>query len=212
MLGALAITLSLGAATLVPTDDVWVYTHASDQLESQFLRSWGAEGRAVMPGEEETGAYSYSYLKFSLKEIPKDAKLTKAVLRLTHDGVATFNEAQSKEFPLEARALSGDFQEKDWQFGMSSLALPKAEADAVFGTGSGKPSGDKQPFIIEIDLMKGPGKFEAAFSKALESGSLLLALTTKMDPQEGGESKMYKYYSRSAKEEWRPKLILDYTP
>ncbi len=213
MLSALAIALTFATATLTPTDDVWVYPHASDQLDSEFLRSWGGEGRAVLPGGEQTGAYSYSCLKFSIVSVAKGATLKKAVLRLTHDAAATWDEAQSKAAPLEARALTTKFDEKSWEFSMASTVAPSASENTIFGSGSGKPSADGKPFVIEIDLMKGPGKFDAVFAKALASNDpvLAFALTTKMDPQEAGEATMYKYYSRSAKEDWRPQLVLEYS-
>ena len=214
MIGAFALVLTFGTATLTPTDDVWVYPHASDQIDSEFLRSWGGEGRAVLPGGEQTGAYSYSCLKFSLKSVPKDAKLTKAVLRLTHDVAATWDEAQSKAAPLEVRALTTKFDERSWEFSMASKVAPSASDETIYGSASGKPSADGNPFVIEIDLLKGPGKFAAVFATAIgeTDPTVAFAITTKMDPQEAGESTMYKFYSKSAKEGWRPQLVLDYTP
>jgi len=214
MITTLALALTLGTATLTPTDDVWVYPHASDQLDSEFLRSWGGEGRAVLPGGEQTGSYSYSCLKFSLKSLPKDAKVTKAVLRITHDAVANWDEAMSKAGPLEARALTTQFDERSWDFSMASKVAPSASEETIYGFASGKPSADGKPFVIEIDLLKGPGKFADAVSKAVQATDpvIAFAITTKMDPQESGESTLYKFYSKSAKEEWRPQLVIEYTP
>jgi len=210
MLMALALNFAVASHTLIPTDDVWVYPHASDQIGSEYLRSWGGEGRAVIPGGEQTGAYSFSGLKFSVKDIPVGYVAKKAVLLLTHDAVATFDEDQSKAAPLEVRPLSAEFDEASWEFSLASKVFPPANDDQILGKASVKPSSDGKPFVIEINLLSEKSKFSDMLTKAIASPGKVfaVALTTRMDPQETGESTMYKYYSRSAKEEWRPRLVL----
>ncbi len=46
--------LTLGIAApqtieLTPTDDIWVYPHASDPEKDGYLRCWGVDGQAVAP-------------------------------------------------------------------------------------------------------------------------------------------------------------------
>src|SRR5688572_27918373 len=121
MLVLLAATVSLGAATLdvktielFPTDDVWVYPHASDPTQDEFLRIWGVEGKSVAGKPDDLGTFSYSFLKWSIKDFPNDAKLVSANLVLTQVANPAYTTDDAKQAPIEVRPVPSNFKEKGW--------------------------------------------------------------------------------------------------
>lgn len=206
MLTVLAsLVLGVGVQTLefVPTDDVWVYPHASDPQKDGYLRVWGVDGQAVATDPAQAEEFSYSYLKFDLAKLPADAKVKSAILTLTHTLDPTWQASDAKAAPLEARLLKGDFAEKSWDFGLGKTVFPVSGKDAVLGSFAPTKVDAGQPIKFEIDLLKGPAKFVPTNAK------LTIALTSSLDPSAIGNRAVYKFYSKDYdKVEYRPKLTI----
>lgn len=216
MLTALVASLTLGIAApqtieLTPTDDIWVYPHASDPEKDGYLRCWGVDGQAVAPDPAQNEEFSYSYLKFDLAKLPKDAKVTSARLVVWHVPEPAWGLDVSKSNPLQVRGLKPDFSEKDWEFDISKSLFPDKKKEAVFGSFFPEKITAGEAIKFEVDLLKGPGEFAKALKDA--SGTpdrkLGLALTSALNPSELGQRAVYKFYSKDwEKVEVRPKLIL----
>lgn len=193
-----------------PSDDVWVYPHASDASTDEYLRIWGAGGKATAE-DAEAGGISYSYIKWDLTGLPKDTKITQAKIVLTHIPDPEFTLTDAKSNPVQVRGLVGNFSEKTWRFDNSSSVKPESEDKNVFGDGSPTEVPMGKEFQIHVDLLKGPGDFRAYFEKALKGAKpeLALALTSAIDPAELGQAGVYKVYSRNARNtKFRPILML----
>ncbi len=206
---ALALTMAPATLTLEPTDDVWVYPHATDPSKDFYLRVWGTGGISVATSPADNDEFSYSYLKFSFT-VPAGKKLSKAELVLTHVAEPGYTLATAKERPIEARPLKGTFDEKNWNSAMNQTVTPDGGQDAVFGTGTIPESGfpSATDFPITFDLLKGKGDFAAYVAK--NSGTFGIALASRIDPSEGGMKAVYKTWSRNAEEAKRPKLKLTF--
>lgn len=212
LLAALALRFAVVEPTtinLVPTDTVWVYTHASDPATDQYLRAWGAEGKSVAPSATDNDSYSYSYLKFDLSQLPADKKLKSAKLTLTHIPGPGFTLDYAKANPLEARPVSANFTEKTWNYDDVTTIFPEADSAKRYGFGfpDSIPT-DKVSFPIVIDLAK-TDAFRDAVAKAIHGDSkvIALALTSTIDPSSGKQA-IYKVYSAHGPAEKRPVLTL----
>lgn len=214
MLTALILTARVATVTLEATDDVWVYPHASEQVEDPFLRTWGFEGAAVE--EPDPGmTVSWSLVKFDLGSVKVDGKLTRAVLVLTHAAKVGMTVKESADAPLEARSVEPGFTERLWDFKEAAKFSPKGAASEILGTGSIKSVEEGKPTKIEVDLMAGPASFAGVLSSRLASTDkkVAFALTSKVDPEGSDNARIYKYYSHAAdKAEYRPKLVLTFSP
>jgi hypothetical protein len=209
LLATALLTISVATTVeLAPTDDVWVYPHASDPGKDPFMRVWGGNDLAVSPSPDEMDSYSYGYLKFDLSSLNKGQKLTAAELVLKHAADPGFSQQDADNRPIQARALLGTFEEKTWQYENATKVAPDKSDTAVYGSATGTVISNGQPFTLTIDLLKGPAKF----AERLETGSTLaLALTSTIDPQVGGMRAVYKVYSKDAENESnRPKLRLTF--
>lgn len=206
LFAAVAILLPNASARTVeiePSDDVWVYPFAFDQVEDPFLRVWGTAGRSLPKADDEEGSWSYSLLSFNTKDL--QGKVKSAKLVLTHNGNAGFSAAQSEAAPLEARTAPSGFSEKTWQY----EDWTKFRPGELLGQSPAKPLGDGKPFVITIDLMKAPAKLAEILAKN-PGKPLAIALTGKLDPTELGQAGVYKLYSKFATPvERRPKLVLE---
>jgi len=209
VLCALVMSVQDTDVTLEPSDDVWVYQFAEDQTSDEFLRAWGCDDGAVGKSFEGSLNFSFSCLKFKPPMPLPNTKLKSAKLVLTHVPDAGWAVDSIDKHPLEARSMTGTWDEQSWAYEKAAKVHPLPEANAVFGTGWAKPSGDK-PFKIEIDLMKGPGNFEKTFQDAINDpkAGLSIALTTTLLPD--GENSVYKLYSKSNEADLRPKLVLGF--
>lgn len=209
MLAAIAaLTLGLSAQTLelAPTDDIWVYPHASDPQKDGYLRVWGTGGLAVASDPTQADEYSYSYLKFDLAKLPKTAVLKSVVLTVMHTPDPTWQASDSKTNPLEARPLGKDFSEKGWEFGLGKTVFPTGKREDVFGSFAPAKIDAGQPIKFEIDLLKGPNKLLLG-----AGGTFGVALTSTLDPSVIGNRAVYKFYSKDYdKAEYRPKLTIQY--
>lgn len=195
---------------LTPTDDVWVYSHASDQVNDTFLRVWGAEGNAVTSVEEQAPA-SWSLIQFDLGQSRKAADLTHAELVLSHVGNPTFTTDDSLVAPVEVRPATPGFSEKTWAISDAEDFKPAARDNDVFGFKAVTPGTDDKPIAVEIDLLGGKRDFRLSYDEALaKGGKLAMAITSRMEITGGTQRKTYKFYSRSAAAELRPQLVLTY--
>ncbi len=212
MLTALVLAANLATVTLEPTDDVWVYPYASDQVTDPYLRVWGSQGESL--GEPDPGmTVSYSLVKFDLGKVNKDGKLKSAVLVLTNFDKVGYTAQESKDAPVEVREVEPGFTERLWDFRDAEKFAPEAK-EAVLGSGYATQVVEGQPTVITVDLMKGPGSFPALLDKCMASKdkALALALTSKLDPEGSDQTRLYKFYSHSApKPEQRPKLVLTFS-
>ncbi|MBS1707731.1 MAG: hypothetical protein JSS65_03310 [Armatimonadetes bacterium] len=214
MLTALILASKLVTVTLEPTDDIWVYPHASEQVEDTFLRVWGSDGQAVQEPDPGMSA-SWSLVKFDLGEVKQDGKLTKAVLVLTHAPKVGVTVKESADAPIEARAVEAGFTERLWDFREAEKFSPEGKANEILGTGAIQAVVEGKPTLIEVDLMKGPAPFATLLKSKLGSTDkkLAMALTSKIDPEGSNNARIYKFYSRAAeKVELRPKLMLTFSP
>ncbi|MFZ4508960.1 MAG: hypothetical protein ACOYON_14825 [Fimbriimonas sp.] len=194
---------------LVPTDDVWVYPHASDPMKDPFLRIWGAEGQAVAASPDAAEDYSYAYLRWDLSKLPAGA-LKSAKIRLVHIADPQWTDEMLKPAPLEVRALNADFVEKEWSYDKSAKVSPTKGKEAILGAGAPAFSTGK---VLSFDIeLKDTPAFKAAWESALKKGSLSVALTSAIDPAAVGRAGMFKLYSKDdEKAERRPKLIVQWT-
>ena len=198
---------SPNVVTIEATDDVWVYGHAQDQTQDEYVRCWGADGQAV---SADGTAGSWSLLKFAVK--PDQAKGKPQVfLELTMPGKVGWDAADAKAFPLQVRWGSASFSEKEWEFGLASTVIPSAAEDAIIGVVSPEPSQDEKPRAFRVELSKNP-RFAAWMDRAAagkETATLSLARSSTIDPVQAGEGGIYKFFSRTTDNAaYRPKLIL----
>lgn len=209
MLAAIAaLTLGLSAQTLelTPTDDIWVYPHASDPQKDGYLRVWGTGGLAVASDPAQADEYSYSYLKFDLAKLPKEAKVSSVVLTLMHTPDPTWQASDAKASPLEARPLGKDFTEKAWEYGLGKSVFPGGKKEDVFGSFAPAKLDAGQPIKFEINLLKGPNKLALS-----PGGTFATALTSTLDPSAIGNRAVYKFYSKDYdKVEYRPRLVIQF--
>lgn len=197
--------------TLEPTDDVWVYQFAEDQVSDQYLRVWSSDGVAVGASFEGHLTFSYSCLKFDLPaDLPKEG-LTGAKLVLTHTPETAWTEKAGKAAPVEARMLGTGWTEKTWTYEDAQKVHPSAAESTIFGTGWAAPRSDDKPFTIEVDLLEKKNVFVEALAKSLgdPSRTIAMALTSRLTPD--GENSVYKFYSKANEPDLRPKLVLTYS-
>ena len=195
---------------LAPTDDVWVYSHASDQVNDTFLRVWGAEGNAVTSVEEQAPA-SWSMVQFDLGTSKRSVDLTGAKLVLHHIGNPTFTADDSLVAPVEVRPATAGFSEKTWTISDAEDFKPAPGDNDVFGFRPVTPGTDDKPIEVAVELLAGKRDFRKSFDDALDKGGkLALAITSRMEITGGAQRKTYKFFSRSASAELRPQLVLTY--
>lgn len=197
---------------LIPTDDVWVYPNAGDASKDAYLRFWGMGGKSVPAPGESAEDFSYSYLKWSLKEVPEGATITGASLILTHAPNSELSAADIKASPVEVRALSGGFTEKTWSYATAEKITPLRNGADLFGKGGPMSMVKDKETQFEIKLALSPtaadpGAFKAYFDRALagEGKELGLALVSAVDPS-AGRGAIYKIYSKDGPKEFRPIL------
>lgn len=195
--------LSMQAVTLMPTDDIWVYPHASDPAGDPFIRVWGIDGDSVPSSSEDAGSFSMGYLKFSFASIPKGSEIKSAKLVVHQVAPAGYGVGDAKAAPLEARWISSKFAEKGWSADILNTILPKREG--LLGSGSPEKI-DGATIPITIELSKEPEKL----NQALAEGEIAIALTSAINAAELGRSAIYKVYSREEKDaNLVPKLIVE---
>ncbi len=215
MLLALAALVSMAPQTvsLIPKETIWVYENASSPSDGTFLRAWGVEGKPCPAEGEELAAYSYSFVKWDLSDLPAGAKLVSATIELNNIPDPGFSVASSKKAPIEARALTSDFDAKKWTFDLATKIRPDGTKAGLLGSGYAKVITTGSPVAISINLTAKDSPFLKAFAAAQTSAShsLSLALTSSLDPSVDGRTSVYKVYGQNeAKENLRPKLVLTF--
>lgn len=204
-----ALMVAPTTLTLTPSDDVWVYPHASDPSKDEYLRVWGVGGKAVAEDSGDADNFSYAYLKWDVSSVPKDAKITEAKLIVTHIASPSFDQETAKKNPLEARPILATFEEKKWNYEDSFKNAPDKKDKSWFGTGFPDLIPADKPFTITIDLLKGPNDFKKYLAD--NPSSLALAIVSVLDPSESENRRTYKFYSKDTeKAERRPVLKLTY--
>ncbi|MBS1718613.1 MAG: hypothetical protein JSS72_12875 [Armatimonadetes bacterium] len=199
---------------LQPTDDIWVYPHASDPATDSFLRIFGSEGRSTAETPTEHPEFSYAYLKFDLSKLPKGAKITGATLQVTHIPNPSFTLDEAKRGRLEARPVSAEFSEKDWDYDKTMKIGPSPDPEDFYGSFIPQGTEDtKKDWPININLMTGKTKFGPAAELASETPtkSIAIALCSLISPQELGHMAVWKIYSKEGPEGKRPVLKLTFT-
>jgi hypothetical protein len=202
---ALLLAALLAPQTLYATDDVWVYPHATDQVDDPSLLAWGDGVDSV--GDPSSSMFSYSIVRFDVSGVSGDVtKLKKATLLLFHDADAGFSAGDSKAAPLEARLVDAAFDEKKWMYNDYSKHFPEAGEKSLLGRASPAPGTDGKPFKVEIDLLSGKADFRKALSG---KKAVAIALSTRMAPSgEGGP--YYRILSRSNDKALQPRLVLEF--
>lgn len=192
-----ALALAPQTADLVPTDDIWVYSHASDTKEP-LLRVWGADGRDVAADPMDADSFGYTYMKWDISNLPT-GKLKEAKLILTHVLDPGWTLDYATAHPLLARPVPSGFTEKTWDFARIDKFSPRDGDLAIFGSGvpAKVPMTDKDA-KFSIDLLKGPNDFGKYLADARASKVLAIALTSKMDVESMGQGSIYKFYSKDA--------------
>lgn len=205
MVTLLVASLALQTINLFPTDDIWVYAHASDPGGDSVMRVWGIDGDSVPSSATDAESFSMGYLKFSLADVPSGLTLKGAHLIVHQAPSPGYTLEQSKAAPLEARLIPANFSEKTWSESSIEETLPKKDDLAL---GSAPPDSiEGDDVTISIDLMKNAD----ALKKALAGKEIAIALTTTMDASALGRAAIYRIYSREEKDEHRvPKLVLDF--
>ncbi len=214
MILSLALLGALAGDTLklTPTDDVWVYPHASDPAGDAVIRVWGTGGISVPKSSGDAPEFSFGYMKWDLKDVPVGAKLSGAKLVVHQVAKPGYTLDQAKVAPLEARPVGTGFGEKGWVYESLGDLLPSAGRDEVFGTGAPVDVG-AETLPIEIDLLRGPAAFRVEFQKSLDNPSkeIALALVSALDMSALGRAGIYKIYSKDEKQEsLRPALVLTF--
>lgn len=202
MLTALVCLIVGPTWTAIPSDDVWVYPHASTPGGEPFLRVWGSGSQAIdstiPPGDE----YSYGYLQFDLKDAPA-GELVSAELTVWNVANEVFKPEVLKEWPLEVYGLKGKFKEDTFSFGDSSVGPIEPRL------GKGVATVEKDGVKITINLLDEKGNFKALWKKSRDAGSLGLGLASTMSPAES-RAMIYKINSKEGPVAVRPTLKLTF--
>lgn len=206
----LAVAVLMQTVTLTPTDDIWVYPHASDPQRDEFLRVWGAEGKSVAGASDAVESFGYSYLQFDVSSVKPDATLKSAKLYLWHVADPAWTKEDLKATPIEVRAVASGFSEKTWAYesGIQSYP-PKAGAEGLFGvTVLEGAMAQGKPVCLVVDLLGPKSSFATYLRKASAGGGkLALALTSAIDPSEN-RGMVFKLHSKEGPEATRPQLLL----
>lgn len=213
VLAASLVGLQPKTVTLAPTDDFWIYSFASDTKEP-YLRAWGNGGKSVALPGDELEAFSYSYLRFDLSQLPKGAKIVKATLTLYQAPGFGYAAKDAETTPLEVRYVDAKLDEKTWDYGKFAQLKPKAGPDGLLGAGKMEPfSANDKPVAIRFDLLAGKGGLAKILGDKLASGDGVLAvvLTSAFDPSANGRDFIYKVFSKDAPDAAnRPSLVFEF--
>ncbi|MFQ3588505.1 MAG: hypothetical protein SNJ76_12705 [Fimbriimonadaceae bacterium] len=194
---------------LEPTDDVWVYSHASDQDRDPFLRCWGGENGSL-PESFGDGGGSFSLIQFDLSRLDAAAlraiaegRVASAHLILTHVDTRRENAAILSRHPLEVRGAPARVDERGWVYDDGARAFPTGNP---FGVYQGAIDAIGQPFEVAVDLLQGPEDFRKALAAAGD-GKFALAITSPVEPQDQAIG-VFRFFSRNAPGNKGPRLVL----
>lgn len=197
------IALTLSTWTATPSADVWVYPNSSSPGGEPYLRAWGDGSKAVdatiPPGE----AFSYSFIQFSLKDMPK-GELKSAKLVLWNIKNDALTDDVIKAAPLEVHGLKGTFAEDTFNFEQTTCG----PTDTLFGISKAVERSDAG-IKYEFDLMDAKGEFKKALDAARANGTIGLALATKLSPADD-RTFLYKVVSKEGTKAQWPTLSLEF--
>jgi hypothetical protein len=181
-----------------PSDDIWVYAHASDPQKDEFIRAWGANGRSIpIPGDDPASS-SWSLLKWDLSGFSDKAKIVEAQLIFHAAPGAGYTTTDAQAAPLEARPVKSNFNETRWDYADSGEFAPIGTEGETFGE-SAPPEVNPNGFKIVIDLIRGPVDFKEYFNKAIKKDkTFAIAISSRIDPSTLGREGIYKVYSKDA--------------
>lgn len=205
MITWLIAALAVETITIEATDDIWVYPHASDQVNDPYLRVWGTDGKSLAADAMEANAFSYSYLRFPVPKTAQGKKIVSAKLVLSVVAQPAWDEKFGTTYPLEVRSVGAFPAEGKWRYD-SDLPnfMPKPGDEGLFVKQGVKTGGGKDGVKVEIDFSKGAIRL----NELAKAGNIDLALASTLDPAEIGDRIVYKFYSRAAEAANRPKLVL----
>lgn len=166
------------------------------------MRVWGDGTKAIDAAIPPSDAFSYGYMAFSLKDMPK-GKIKSADLVVWNVPNAELDEATMKSTPLEVFGLKGDFKEDTFMFdGATCGPIDPSLGKAMFvqKTDDG--------IQLRIDLLKSEGVFQKALDAASATGTLYLALASKISPEES-RGHIYKIATKESPEKLRPVLTIE---
>lgn len=166
------------------------------------MRVWGDGAKAIDSSIPPSDAYSYGYIAFSLKGMPKGA-LKKAELTLWNVPNEGLTAEVIKASPLEVFGLKGDFKEDTFMFDSATCG----PVDPSFG-GSTFISKSEDGIKLSVNLLAKEGAFTKALEAAGKTGTLYMALGTKLSPEES-RSMIYKIATKESPEKLRPVLTLE---
>jgi len=205
MVAWLIAALAAETISIEPSDDIWVYPHASDQVNDPYLRVWGADGKSLAGDAMEANSFSYSYLRFAIPKSAQGKRIISAKLVMSHVAQPAWDERFGTTYPLEVRAVGAFPSEGKWRYD-SDLPnfMPKAGDEGLFVKQGIKTGSGKDGTKIEIEF----GKGALRLNELAKSGNIDFALASTLNPAEIGDRIVYKFYSRSAEAANRPKLVL----
>lgn len=189
--------------SLACLDSAWVYPHAADPTQDQFIRVWGTPEEAFETPGPGSFATSFSLLKFpalpSGSGEPQSAKLV-----LWQTANPAYDAKDAVDFPIEARIAPGGWSADQWRFADAAKFMPAKGAEAILGRSKAADWVQDKPVRFEIELK----------ASALEGKDpIVLALTSRLDPETAGEGHIYKLSGKYAEDQkLRPVLLVTWKP
>jgi hypothetical protein len=166
------------------------------------MRVWGDGSKPIDATIPPSDAYSYGYIAFELKDLPK-GKLKSAELTVWNAPNDGLTEEAIKTNPLEVFALKGDFKEASFMFDGATCG----PVDPAFGPSKFVMKNDTG-IQLSVNLLTKEGAFEKALEAARASGTLFVALGSKISPAES-RSMIYKIATKESPEKMRPVLTIE---
>ena len=202
MLTTLAAVILGSTWSATPSADVWVYPHSSNPGGEAFMRVWGDGSKPIDTMIPPSDAYSYGYVAFALKDLPK-GKLKKAELTVWNAPNDGLTAEEIKANPLEVFGMKGDFKEDGFSFDGSTCG----PIDPSFGPSTFVQK-NESGIQLTINLLTKEGAFAKALEAAGKTGTIYLALGSKISPAES-RSMIYKIATKESPEKLRPVLTIE---
>lgn len=200
MLTAVLLCLA-GPWTATPKADVWVYPHSSNPGGESYMRVWGDGTKATDENIPPADAFSYGYIAFDIASLPK-GEITSASLTVWNAPNPALTADVVKASPLEVFGLKGEFSEEGFSFDGAKCG----PTGSSLGTSTIAATGETGIKLV-IDLKGEDHAFAKAVEAARSSGTLYLALASKISPAES-RSNLFKIATREAPEAQRPVLSI----
>lgn len=200
---ALAASLILTTWTSGPSADVWVYPHASDPGTAESMRIWGDGLAALDKAESSDGTFSYGFLSWDLKGIPK-TPVKSAKLTLYAIGNEVLTAEIMEKAPIEVFALKGNVDEKTFKFGNTEVA------PSTLPFGKSKVEKDGDGWKLTVDLLNEPkSEFAESFKVSREKGWFSIVLASSISAAES-RGMMYKIHTKEGAKGKQPVLTIEF--